>query len=89
MIPEQSSESLRKKVRTGKAFAQPLGQPSLDMCSRHPEPEAGRKAGATGSGGEELRSVKARYIGLVCCVQESGLHPEGNGDPLKGQTCVL
>lgn len=50
MIPEQSSESLRKKVRTGKALAQPLGQPSLDMCSRHPEPEAGRKAGTTGSG---------------------------------------
>lgn len=50
MILEQSSGSLPKKIRTGKALAEPLGQHSLDMCSGHPEPEAGRKVGVTRSG---------------------------------------
>lgn len=67
---------------------EPLGQPSLDMSSGHLEPGVGRTARIVGSG-ERQRPVRVRYTGLVRYIQESGLHPEGSGDPLKGQICVL
>lgn len=71
----------------GKVWS-PLGQPSLDMHSGSLETEMGRMVEGVGSG-ERQRPARARYMGLGCYIQESGLHPEGSGDPLKGQICVF
>lgn len=64
---------------------EPLGQPSLDMHSGSLETEVGRMVEGLGSG-ERQRPARARYMGLEHYIQESGLHPEGSGDLLKGQT---
>lgn len=49
-IPQQSSESLPKKVGTEKALSKALVQSSFDRCSGHLEPEQGRKLGSMGGG---------------------------------------